>query len=94
LTTARAAIERNLSHQGDFVLVNYQREVLGQGRVGLISPLAAYDRESDRVLILDTAAHKYPPTWVPLTSLVSAISTTDGATGKTRGFLEVASTAD
>ena len=87
----RAALETNLARRGDFMLVNYQRDVLGQGRVGHISPLAAYDRDTDKVLILDTAGHKYPPTWVPVELLFSAMSTVDPSTGKTRGFIEVAS---
>jgi hypothetical protein len=82
-------VERNLSNEDDYLLVNYQREVLGQERVGHISPLAAYDRDSDRVLILDTAGYKYPPTWVPMESLFTAMSTVDSASGKSRGFIEI-----
>ena len=85
----REVVDENLGTEGDYVLVNYQREVLDQGRVGHISPLAAYNGETDRVLILDTAAHKYPPTWVPLDLLFAAMATTDPSTGKTRGFVEV-----
>ncbi|MEM7434818.1 MAG: phytochelatin synthase family protein [Myxococcota bacterium] len=85
----RQVLEDNLSREGDYVVVNYQREALGQGRVGHISPLAAYDRDSDSVLVLDTAAHKYPPTWVPVESLFAAMDTIDTSTGHTRGFLEV-----
>jgi hypothetical protein len=85
----RAVVERNLSSEDDYLLVNYQREVLGQERVGHISPLAAYDRDSDRVLILDTAGYKYPPTWVPMESLFAAMSTVDSASGKSRGFIEI-----
>jgi len=90
----RAAIERNLSNEGDFLLANYEREALGQGRVGHISPLAAYDRDTDKVLILDTAGYKYPPTWVPVELLFSAMSTIDTSTGNTRGFVEVAAVKD
>ncbi|MGB8331346.1 MAG: phytochelatin synthase family protein, partial [Polyangiales bacterium] len=85
----RAALERNLSKQGDFLLVNYEREVVGQGRGGHISPLAAYDRDPDEVLILDTASYKYPPTWVPAALLFAAMSTIDPSTRETRGFLEI-----
>ncbi len=73
----RVTIEQNLANSNDYLIVNYQREVLGQGRVGHISPLAAYDRDTDSVLIMDTAAHKYPHTWVPLTMLYNAMKTTD-----------------
>ena len=80
---------RNLSTPGDYLVVNYQREVLGQNKVGHISPLAAYDRETDTVLILDTASYSYPPTWVPVADLFAAMATTDRSSGKSRGFVEV-----
>ncbi|MFN2100252.1 phytochelatin synthase family protein [Altererythrobacter sp. MF3-039] len=85
----RAAIKRNLATDDDYLLVNYQREVLGQDRVGHISPLAAYDADTDRVLIMDTASYKYPHTWVPVTELHAAMATIDGETGKSRGWIEV-----
>ena len=85
----RKIVNANLQTPDDFILVNYQREVLGQRRVGHISPLAAFDEESDRVLILDTAAYNYPATWVPLTQLYAAMNTTDPSSGKARGFVEV-----
>ncbi len=87
----RHVIASNLSTVGDFLLVNYQREVLGQGRVGHISPLAAYDSGSDRVLIMDTASYKYPYTWVPVDLLFSAMQEVDSATGLARGFIEISS---
>lgn len=85
----RAVVEQNLATDNDYLLVNYQREALGQGRAGHISPLAAYDRETDSVLIMDTAAHKYPPTWVPIELLYAGMSTTDSTSGKMRGYVEV-----
>lgn len=85
----REAVRRNLRTRGDFMLVNYQREALGQRRVGHISPLAAYDQASDSVLILDTATYNYPATWVPLPRLHAAMAVTDATSGQARGFVEV-----
>ena len=85
----RETVVRNLSKEGDFLLVNYQRHVLGQNKVGHISPIAAYDRETDRVLIMDTASYSYPPTWVPVESLFEAMATLDRSSGKSRGYAEV-----
>ncbi len=85
----RAVVQRNLSTAGDYLLVNYQREALGQGRVGHISPLGAYNAEADRVLIMDTADYKYPFTWVPLEMLYGAMQEHDSASGRARGFVEV-----
>jgi hypothetical protein len=43
------------------VIVNYLRKAIGQEKGGHISPLAAYDAETDRFLILDVSRYKYPP---------------------------------
>jgi len=89
LAEFRSALEENLARADDYLIVNYQREELGQGRVGHISPVAAYDMDTDSVLIMDTAAHKYPPTWVPVPLLYAAMKTADSSSGKMRGFIEV-----
>jgi len=40
-----------------FIAVNYLRKAIGQEAGGHISPLAAYDAETDRFLILDTSRY-------------------------------------
>jgi hypothetical protein len=85
----RESMVRNLSTDDDYIVVNYQREVLGQRKVGHISPLSAYDQETDMVLIMDTAAYNYPQTWVPVTKLYSAMNTLDSESKKSRGFVEI-----
>ena len=63
---------------------------MGQEKGGHISPLAAYDIESDRFLILDVARYKYPPVWVTTADLFAAMKTTDSDNeNKTRGFVLV-----
>lgn len=85
----REVIRSNLSTERDYLLVNYQRQALGQGRVGHISPLGAYNSGSDAVLILDTADYKYPHTWVSVPDLHAAMQEKDSASGRSRGFVEV-----
>ncbi len=85
----REALITNLANEDDYLIINYQREVLGQGRVGHISPIAAFDQATDSVLIMDSAAHKYPPTWAPLELVYAAMKTTDTASGMMRGYIEV-----
>ena len=85
----RQMVELNLAREGDYLLANYQRQVLGQGRVGHISPLGAYDGGSDRVLIMDTAGYKYPYTWVKLETLYAAMQEKDPSTNRARGFIEI-----
>jgi len=85
----RSIARENLRTSGDFVLVNYQRAVLGQGKIGHISPLAAYNASTDRFLILDVAAYKYPPVWVSTAALWNAMNTLDSSSDRTRGFILV-----
>jgi hypothetical protein len=89
LVKFRAAVEKNLANEGDYLVVNYQRALLGQRKSGHISPLSAYDRETDSVLIMDTAAHKYPFTWVPIELLYAGMNTIDISSGRMRGYVEV-----
>lgn len=85
----REVVRANLSTESDYLLVNYQRQGLGQGRVGHISPVGAYNSASDAVLIMDTADYKYPHTWVSLPDLYEAMQEKDSSSGRSRGFVEV-----
>ncbi len=86
-TEARGA----LSTRGQFVVVNYLRKAMGQQTGGHFSPLAAYDAETDRFLILDVARYKYPPVWVTASDLFAAMNTPDSDNGgRTRGYLLIA----
>ncbi|MEZ0470828.1 phytochelatin synthase family protein [Luteimonas salinilitoris] len=86
----RAIARSNLMTSEDFVLVNYQRAMLGQVEMGHISPLAAYHAETDRFLILDVAAHKYPPVWVSTDALWNAMrAPLRESSPRTRGFIVV-----
>lgn len=85
----RRLLRRNLSQPGDRLLVNYDRKVVGQAGGGHISPLAAYDVRSDRVLILDVARYRYPSLWVPVADLWRAMRTIDTSSGRSRGLVTV-----
>ncbi len=85
----RSVAKDNLQREGDFVVVNYQRSRLGQVESAHISPLAAYHAASDRFLVLDVAAHEYPPVWVTAGALWNAMKTRDDTSGETRGFIVV-----
>lgn len=86
----RKVVRTNLGRDGDYVLINYEREHLGQAQSGHISPLAAYHAQSDRLLILDVAAHKYPPVWVRLDEVWNAMSAPlNPKTSVTRGYIIV-----
>lgn len=87
MDTIRKEIVKNLSEEGNFVIVNYHRPALGQKGGGHISPLAAYDAKTDSVLILDVNPNAAPWVWVKLSDLVAAMNTKD--TIENRGYILV-----
>jgi hypothetical protein len=91
LDAFRDAARDYLATPGHFVIVNYLRKAIRQEVGGHISPLAAYDADSDRFLILDVARYKYPPVWVKAADLFAAMNTPDNDNGgRSRGFVLVA----
>jgi len=85
----RKLLKVTLGDDGQFVLANYFRKTLGQVGGGHWSALAAYDAESDTVLILDVAKYKYTPVWVGISTLRQAIATLDTTSNKSRGLVLV-----
>jgi hypothetical protein len=86
----RAVAQDYLSQEDRFVIVNYLRKTIGQEKGGHISPVAAYDAETDRFLTLDVSRYKYPPVWVTAPELFAAMNTTDADNqNRTRGFVLV-----
>lgn len=89
----RTQAQKYLATPGQFVIINYLRKAIGQEKGGHISPLAAYDAETDRFLILDVARYKYPPVWVKASELYSSMNTQDSDNeNKTRGFVLISKT--
>lgn len=89
LPRLRALIQDALASPQRRVIVNYDRQALGQIGAGHQSPLGAYDAASDSVLILDVAKFKYPPTWIGLADLLRAMDTVDPDSGRRRGLVVV-----
>jgi hypothetical protein len=86
----RTLTTRSLAQPKRYVVVNYLRRAIGQERGGHISPLAAYDADTDRFLILDVSRYKYPPVWVEARELYAAMNTPDSDNeNRTRGFVLV-----
>ncbi|MBZ8180870.1 phytochelatin synthase family protein [Oscillatoria salina] len=85
----RSLIVNNLGQTDNFVIVNYLRKAIGQETGGHISPIAAYDKDTDRLLILDVSRYKYPPVWVETEELWLATRTLDSVSNKTRGLVLV-----
>jgi glutathione-S-conjugate glycine hydrolase len=84
-----------LGNPGRHVIVNYSRSALGQEGPGHISPLGAYDADSDRFLILDVSRYKAPAVWVSTERLFEAMAEPVGpGKTRTRGFLLIRKLSD
>lgn len=83
----RGKAVEHLGRPRSHVIVNYSRTALGQDGPGHISPLGAYDADSDRFLILDVSRYKAPAVWVLAERLFAAMAEPIGPDAGTRGFL-------
>ena len=83
----RADFVENLKRAGDYVVVNYRRKDVGQRGGGHISPLAAYDAETDSVLVMDVNPASAGWVWMPTTTLVKGMRTFD--TIENRGYIVI-----
>ena len=85
----RAAILDTLTDPKARMVVNYSRKALPQDGDGHISPIGAYDEDTDSVLILDVAKYKYPPVWISVQKMHDAMMLTDSGSNRSRGFIRV-----
>jgi hypothetical protein len=83
----RADLIDNLKRAGDYVIVNYRRDKVGQRGGAHISPLGAYDAESDSVLVLDVNPASSGWVWVPVEALIKGMRTFDAV--ENRGYILV-----
>ncbi len=83
----RAELIANLQRPGDYVIVNYRREAVGQRGGGHISPLGAYDAGSDSFLVLDVNPAAAGWVWMPAATLIKGMRTFD--TLENRGYVLV-----
>jgi hypothetical protein len=85
----RRDLAQNLQRAGDYVIVNYRRVEVGQTGGAHISPLGAFDAESDSVLVLDVNPASAGWVWMPVASLIRGMRTFD--TVENRGYILVQS---
>ena len=81
----REIVKKILIDKNNFLIANFDGKVFGNKTGGHISPIVAYDENSDSLLVLDVALHKNPWYWVDLTEMVKAMNTKDG--DNFRGYL-------
>jgi hypothetical protein len=85
----RAELIANLRRPGDYVVVNYRREEVGQRGGGHISPVGAYDAQSGSFLILDVNPSAAGWVWMPTAALVRGMRTFDMV--ENRGYILIES---
>jgi hypothetical protein len=83
----RTDFVESLKRAGDYVIVNYRREVVGQRGGAHISPLGAYDAETDSVLVMDVNPASAGWVWMPVMTLIKGMRTYD--TVENRGYILV-----
>ena len=83
----RSDLIGNLQRGGDYVVVNYLRQAVGQQGGGHHSPLGAYDAATDSFLILDVNPGTTNWVWIPAATLIAAMRTFD--TVENRGYVLV-----
>ena len=66
---------------------------MGLNPHGHFSPVVAYNRARDMVLVLDVSRYKFPPWWCPTELLWKGIDTVDTSAAKRRGLLVVSHAA-
>jgi hypothetical protein len=93
IASFRDAARSTLAEPRTFLVANYDRGGLGQSGAGHISPIGAFSRDTDRLLVLDVATYKYPYAWVPVSRLWTAMNTVDSDSGRSRGYLLVTPSA-
>ncbi len=85
----RETITKTLADPNKRFVANYSRKPIGQIGGGHISPVAAYDADTDRVLVLDVARYKYPPIWLTIDQLYAAMMDKDSTSNRARGAVIV-----
>jgi hypothetical protein len=81
----RRDLSENLRKSGSYAVVTYRRDAVGQKGGGHISPLGAYDTESDSFLVLDVNPASAGWVWMPAELLVKGMRTFD--TTENRGYV-------
>jgi len=81
----RTELVENLKRRGDYVIVNYKRDAVGQRGSGHISPVGAYDAESDSFLIMDVNPASAGWVWMPAATLIKGMRTFDMV--ENRGYI-------
>jgi hypothetical protein len=84
----RVELVENLKRRDDYVIVAYLREAVGQRGGPHISPVGAYDAESDSFLVLDVNPASADWVWMSTGTLVKGMRTFDRVENRGYIFIE------
>ena len=84
----RTELVENLQRRGDYVIIAFLREAVGERGGPHVSPLGAYDAESDSFLVLDVNPASTDWVWMPTKTLIKGMRTFDKI--ENRGYILVA----
>jgi hypothetical protein len=83
----KSVLIASLKDANSFIAINFDRKVLDQNGGGHISPLVAYDQETDSFLVMDVNPAVTEWFWVDAIRLFASMNSKDGK--QYRGFLKV-----
>lgn len=83
----RSQVVMALKKPRTVVIANFLRSAIQEQGGGHFSPIAAYNKRTDRFLILDVAPYKYPAMWVTAQDLLASMQTIDTDSKISRGFI-------
>lgn len=75
-----------------YIIINYLKSSIDQKGKGHFSCIAAYDKKTDRFLILDVARTQSPSVWVKTKFLFESVNTIDKTSKTFRGILIIEKT--
>ncbi len=85
----RALVEQVVADKNQYLIANWHRPSLDQEGEGHFSPIAAFNKETDQILVLDVSRYKYPPFWVKTEDFFNSMLPVDSSSGKSRGIIHV-----
>ena len=92
LVRLRELLRHNERSHRDIIVVNFLQGIATgdpEGAVGHFAPVAAFDEEADRVLLMDPDRRWYEPFWISTKTLLESMAAVDESTTRPRGLLRV-----
>jgi glutathione gamma-glutamylcysteinyltransferase len=83
----RACVYSSTRRENFFLVANTSRKALKQTGDGHFSPIAAFHKNSDNLLLFDSARFKYNSMWFTIPMIYNAFVGLDKASDKPRGFI-------